>query len=62
MDLLTLAHGIAVAAQPGPEDSGQTNRLLGVVLAGLRSPGATGRGDQETSTGAVPSMTKLTTQ
>lgn len=62
MDLLTLAHGIAVATQPGPGDPDQANRLLTVVLAGLRSPGATSRADQETSTGAAPSVTKLTTQ
>lgn len=35
-DLMRLVHGIVIASQRAPSDPGQTDRLLGLVLDGLR--------------------------
>jgi hypothetical protein len=36
LDVIRLVHAVNLATQRGPTDPGQTDRLLGLILDGLR--------------------------
>ena len=42
IDLFRLAHGVALAAEKGPTDPAQSDRLLDIVMAGLEYRGSGG--------------------